>query len=46
VGVGAPAQGIADEIGVSKTTPVNWGQDLKAQVDNVRAMELGVLFNR
>jgi len=31
---------------VSKTTLVNWQQDLKEQVDNVRAMELEVLYDR
>jgi transcriptional regulator with XRE-family HTH domain len=45
-GQGLPLKSIADELGVSKTTLVNWEQDLKEQVDNVRAMELEVLYDR
>ena len=41
-----PLKSIADEIGVSKTTLVNWEQELKEQVDNVRAMELEALYDR
>ena len=45
-GRGLPLKSIADEIGVSKTTPVNWGRDHKEQVDNVRATELEALYDR
>ena len=41
-----PLKSIADELGVSKTTLVNWEQDLREQVGNVRAMELEVLHDR
>jgi DNA-binding XRE family transcriptional regulator len=44
-GRGRPLKSIADEVGVSKTTLVNWEEDLKEQVDNVRAMELEVLYD-
>jgi len=45
-GQGLPLKSIADELGVSKTTLVNWEQDLKEQVDNVRAMELEASYDR
>ena len=45
-GQGLPLKSIADELGVSKTTLVNWERDLKEQIDNVRAMELEVLYDR
>jgi transcriptional regulator with XRE-family HTH domain len=45
-GQGLPLKSIADEIGVSKTTLVNWEHELKEQVDNVRAMELEALYDR
>ena len=45
-GQGLPLKSIADELGVSKTTLVNWERDLKEQIDKVRAMELGVLYDR
>ena len=41
-----PLKRIAGEIDVSKTTLVNWEQDLKEQVDNVRAMELEALYDK
>jgi transcriptional regulator with XRE-family HTH domain len=44
-GQGLPLKRIADEIGVSKTTLVNWEQDLKEQIDNLRAMELEALYD-
>ena len=45
-GQGLPLKRIADEIGVSKTTLVNWEQDLKEQIDNLRAMELEALYDK
>jgi DNA-binding XRE family transcriptional regulator len=45
-GQGLPLKSIADELGVSKTTLVNWERDLKEQIDNIRAMELEVLYDR
>jgi hypothetical protein len=45
-GLGLPLESIADENRVNKTTLVNWEQDLKEQVDNVRVMELKVLYDR
>jgi hypothetical protein len=46
-GQGLPLKSIiADELGVSKTTLVNWERDLKEQIDKVRAMELEVLYDR
>ena len=45
-GQGLPLKSIADELGVNKTTLVNWERDLKEQIDNVRAMELEVLYDR
>jgi transcriptional regulator with XRE-family HTH domain len=42
-GHGLPLKRIADEIGVSKTTLVNWEQDHKERVDNVQVMELEAL---
>ena len=45
-GQGLPLKRIADEIGVSKTTLVNWEQDFKEQIDNLRAMELEALYDK
>lgn len=45
-GTRAPVQKIADEIGVSKTNLVNWERDFKAEIDNLRAMELEVLYDK
>jgi len=45
-GQGLPLKRIADEIGVSKTTLVNCEQDLKEQIDNLRAMELEALYDK
>ena len=45
-GRGLPLKRIADEIGVSKTTLVNWEQDLKEQIDNVRAMIIEALYDK
>ncbi len=45
-GQGLPLKSIADEIGVSKTTLVNWEQDFKEQIDNLRAMELEALYDK
>jgi AcrR family transcriptional regulator len=44
--MGSRLRDIADELGVSKTTLVNWERDLKEQIDEVRAMELEVLYDR
>ena len=45
-GQGIPLKRIADEIGVSKTTLVNWEQDFKEQIDNLRAIELEALYDK
>ncbi|MEI7827830.1 MAG: helix-turn-helix domain-containing protein [Euryarchaeota archaeon] len=45
-GQGLPLKRIADEIGVSKTTLVNWEQDFKEQIDNLRAVELEALYDK
>jgi transcriptional regulator with XRE-family HTH domain len=45
-GQGLPLMRIADEIGVSKTTLVNWEQELKEQIDNLRALELEALYDK
>jgi len=45
-GQGLPLKRIADEIGVSKTTLVNWEQDFKEQIDNLRAIELEALYDK
>jgi transcriptional regulator with XRE-family HTH domain len=45
-GQGLPLKRIADQIGVSKTTLINWEQDLKEQIDNLRAMELEALYDK
>ena len=41
-----PLKSIAYEIGVSKTTLVNWEQDLKKQVDNLRAIALEAMYDK
>jgi transcriptional regulator with XRE-family HTH domain len=43
---GIPLKSIADEIGVNKTTLVNWEQALKEQVDNLRAMALEAMYDK
>jgi transcriptional regulator with XRE-family HTH domain len=43
---GLPLAKIADEIGVSKTTLVNWAQELQEEIDNLRSVELEALYDK
>ncbi|MGZ4853372.1 MAG: hypothetical protein ACXV3D_09335 [Halobacteriota archaeon] len=45
-GQGLPLAKIAAEIGVSKTTLINWDRDLKEKIDNLRAVELEALYDK
>ncbi|MGZ4892157.1 MAG: hypothetical protein ACXV2B_07865 [Halobacteriota archaeon] len=45
-GQGLPLAKIAAEIGVSKTTLINWDRDLKEKIDNRRAVELEALYDK
>jgi len=45
-GYGLPLAKIAAEIGVSKTTLINWDRDLKEEIDNLKAVELEALYDK
>jgi transcriptional regulator with XRE-family HTH domain len=45
-GQGLPLAKIAAEIGVSKTTLINWDRDLKEEIDNLKAVELEALYDK
>ncbi len=45
-GQGLPLAKIAAEIGVSKTTLLNRDQDLKEQIDNLKAVELEPMYDK
>ena len=41
-----PFNKIADEIGVSKPTLINWERDLKESIDNLQAAELEAMYDK
>jgi len=43
---GLPLATIADEIGVSKTSLINWEREFKESIDNLRAVELEALYDK
>jgi len=43
---GWPFNKIADEIGVSKPTLINWERDLKESIDNLQAAELEAMYDK
>jgi len=43
---GLPFVKIAAEIGVSKTTLVNWEREFEEEIDNLRAVELEALYDK
>ena len=45
-GQGLPLAKIAAEIGVSKTTLINWDRDLKEDIDNLKAVELEAMYDK
>jgi transcriptional regulator with XRE-family HTH domain len=45
-GQGLPLAKIAAEIGVSKTTLINWDRDLKEEIDNLKAVELEAMYDK
>jgi hypothetical protein len=43
---GLPLVKIADEIKVSKTTLINWNNEFREEIDNLRAVELEAMYDK
>jgi hypothetical protein len=43
---GLPLVKIADEIKVSKTTLINWNNEFREEIDNLRAVELEAMYGK
>lgn len=43
---GLPLVKIADEIKVSKTTLINWSNEFREEIDNLRAVELEATYDK